>query len=76
MDRLFGKLKKGVWVEFLIYPSTESSLKAKYYIPIDAISINDVIIKLVSKIGRSYYYSVLNHAGEEFDNILKQAKKK
>jgi hypothetical protein len=53
------------WVEF----TTETGLTAKYQI-IGEDMRNDVNIKIVTSMPRSYYYSALNEAGAYYDEMI------
>lgn len=54
------------WVAF----KTETGIDAKYQIIGEDLR-SDVVIKIVSKMPKSYYYSALNEAGSYYDeNIL------
>jgi hypothetical protein len=53
------------WIGF----TTETGLKAKYQIIGDDLR-NDVKIKIVTSMPRSYYYSALNEAGAYYDEII------
>jgi hypothetical protein len=53
------------WIAF----TTETGLKAKYQIIGDDLR-NDVKIKIVTSMPRSYYYSALNEAGAYYDEII------
>ena len=53
------------WIAF----TTETGLKAKYQIIGEDLR-NDVKIKIVTSMPRSYYYSALNEAGAYYDEII------
>lgn len=53
------------WVVFI----TETGLKAKYQITGEDL-LNDVKIKILTPMPRSYYYSALNEAGKHYDEII------
>ena len=53
------------WVAF----TTETGLKAKYQIIGEDLR-NDVKIKIVTSMPRSYFYSALNEAGAYYDEII------
>ena len=49
--------------------TTETGLKAKYQIIGEDLR-NDVKIKILSSMPRSYYYSALNEAGDFYDEHI------
>ena len=53
------------WIAF----TTETGLKAKYQIIGEDLRY-DVIIKIVTSMPKSYYYSALNEAGAYYDEII------
>jgi len=53
------------WITF----TTETGLKAKYQIVGEDLR-NDVKIKILTPMPRSYYYSALNEAGAYYDEII------
>lgn len=53
------------WIAF----TTETGLKAKYQIIGEDLR-DDVKIKIVTSMPRSYYYSALNEAGAYYDEII------
>ena len=53
------------WTAF----TTETGLKAKYQIIGEDLR-NDVKIKIVTSMPRSYFYSALNEAGAYYDEII------
>jgi hypothetical protein len=53
------------WISF----TTETGLKAKYKIVGEDLK-NDVKIKIVSAMPKSYFYSALNEAGNYYDEII------
>jgi hypothetical protein len=53
------------WIAF----TTETGLNAKYLIIGDNLR-DDVVIKIVTSMPRSYYYSALSEAGAYYDEII------
>jgi hypothetical protein len=53
------------WIEF----TTETGLKAKYKIIGNDLT-NDVKIKIITPIPKSYFYSALNEAGLYYDEMI------
>jgi hypothetical protein len=53
------------WISF----TTETGLKAKYQVSGEDLR-NDVKIKIVTSMPRSYYYSALNEAEAYYDEII------
>ncbi len=56
---------KDNWTEF----TTETGLRAKYKIVGDDLR-NDVMIKIITPMGKGYYYSALNEAGDYYDEHI------
>ncbi|MFM2393086.1 MAG: hypothetical protein RLZZ546_1068 [Bacteroidota bacterium] len=61
-------MKKNIWIEFNVYKTDVSDIKAKYRI-VD----NDIEVKLITKVNKGWYYSCLNDAiskAKELSSII------
>lgn len=56
---------KNSWIEFNVYKTEVSDIKAKY-----RIFDNDIEVKLITKIQKGWYYSCLNDAIEKANKLI------